>query len=199
MNYLAHFHLAQASDDWIVGALLGDFVKGPLRGAWPAGWEQGMRLHRRIDAVSDRHPLRQQMAQTLPQSYRRYAGILLDVYGDYVLSRHWALFNDEPLAVFKTRVYGLLARHRDALPPPAARMATRLIDYDVLGIYHRWDTVAGTLERIGTRLRGDNPLRDAAAALESHQRELDENFLLFYPQLQALCAQWRQEEHDAGR
>ena len=37
MNHLAHFALAQASDDLMLGGFLGDFVKGPLRGERPAG------------------------------------------------------------------------------------------------------------------------------------------------------------------
>mgnify|MGYP003629303282 FL=1 len=68
MNYLAHFHLAQQlasrcglderdamQQGLLIGGLLGDFVKGPLRGNYPATWEVGIRLHRRIDALTDSH------------------------------------------------------------------------------------------------------------------------------------------------
>lgn len=183
MNYLAHFHLARADDDWIVGALLGDFIKGPLRGAWPPGWEDGMRLHRRIDAISDSHPLRQRYARELTPEYRRYAGIMLDVCCDYLLSRHWHEFHDEPLPVFARRVYAVLARHQAELPAPAQRMAQRLIEYDVLGIFGRWNTVTATLERIGTRLRRSNPLATAGGELERHLPQLEQDFLVFYPEL----------------
>ncbi|HSB98034.1 MAG TPA: ACP phosphodiesterase, partial [Spongiibacteraceae bacterium] len=132
MNYLAHFHLARASDAWIIGALLGEYVKGPLTGAWPPEWEQGIRLHRQIDAFSDQHATRLQFARLLPTEYRRYAGIVLDVYCDYLLSLHWQSFHDEALADFAERVYALLVQHMARLPPPAERMAQRLIDYDVL-------------------------------------------------------------------
>lgn len=188
MNYLAHFHLAQAEDDWLVGALLGDFVKGPLRGEWPAGWETGMRLHRRIDALSDAHPLRQRFARELPPPYRRYAGIMLDVCCDHLLSRHWQRFNGESLPQFAARVYALLERHRAQLPAPAARMAQRLVEHDILQIFDRWDTVTATLERIGTRLRHGNPL--AAAGVELHARlpRLEQDFLVFYPDLMARSA-----------
>ena len=55
MNYLAHFHLAarlasergEEGDGLLIGALLGDYVKGPLRGDYPDDWEEGIRLHRR--------------------------------------------------------------------------------------------------------------------------------------------------------
>lgn len=185
MNYLAHFHLAKAEDDCIVGALLGDFIKGPLRGDWPAGWETGIRLHRRVDALSDAHPLRRRFAQELPPEFRRYAGIMLDVCCDYLLSRHWARFNDESLPQFAARVYALLEKHQAELPEPAARMARRLIDYDVLTVFYRWNSVPATLERIGTRLRRDNPLGRSGPQLEARLPRLHEDFLLFYPDLLA--------------
>ena len=56
MNYLAHFHLSHGNDDWMTGALLGDFVKGPLKGERSKALEQGILLHRKIDAFTDRHP-----------------------------------------------------------------------------------------------------------------------------------------------
>jgi acyl carrier protein phosphodiesterase len=55
MNYLAHLHLGGQEPDALLGSLYGDFVKGPLRGQWPAKVEAGIRLHRRIDAFTDSH------------------------------------------------------------------------------------------------------------------------------------------------
>ena len=52
MNYLAHSHLAarlasergEEGDGLLIGALLGDHVKGPLRGEYPDDVEEGIRL-----------------------------------------------------------------------------------------------------------------------------------------------------------
>lgn len=188
MNYLAHFHLAQAHDGWIVGALLGEYVKGPLRGEWPAAWEQGMRLHRHIDAVSDRHPLRLQFARALPTQYRRYAGIALDVCCDHWLSLHWRNFYGAPLPQFARRVYALLEQHKAQLPVPAARMAQRLIEHDVLCIYDDWNTIAAVLARIGERLRYPNPLQRAGKELLPYRTQAETVFLQLYPQLIDDCA-----------
>ena len=56
MNFLAHFHLAWPDEGLIAGGLEGDYYKGPLRGDLPSGLEQGVRLHRAIDAYTDSHP-----------------------------------------------------------------------------------------------------------------------------------------------
>lgn len=191
MNYLAHFHLAQDSDAGLLGALLGEYVKGPLQGAWPEDWEQGIRLHRRIDAISDRDSSRLRFAQALPAEYRRYAGIVFDVYCDHLLSLHWQRFESQPLPVFAARVYALLERHMAQFPPPAARMARRLIEYDVLCIYHEWNTVSGALERIGERFTRANPLARAGIELGVHLPLAERLFLDLYP---ALVAHARQRD-----
>lgn len=193
MNYLAHFHLACANDDWIIGALLGEFVKGPLRGEWPLAWEQGMRLHRTIDAFSDQHEARAQFARELPTDCRRYAGIVLDVCCDHLLSLHWSQFHREPLPQFTQRVYTLLQQcseqqYAEQIPPAALRMAQRLIQYDVLSIYAEWDTVTSSLARIGERLKRPNPLSRIAGELKPYLPHAEHAFLTLYPDLIAQCA-----------
>ncbi|EEF21876.1 Acyl carrier protein phosphodiesterase, putative [Ricinus communis] len=188
MNYLAHFHLASADDDWLVGALLGDFVKGPLRGDWPAGWEKGIRLHRRIDALSDQHPLRAELAAALPPDWRRYTGIVLDVCCDHWLSRDWTRWHDAPLPVFAERVYAVLADVESGLPAPAQRFAGRLRDYDMLNGYRDVAAVPATLQRIGARLRHDNPLRHAGAECTAVAARLHDGFEDFYGDLQRRLA-----------
>jgi acyl carrier protein phosphodiesterase len=184
MNYLAHFHLARAEDDWLVGALLGDYVKGPLRGELPAGWEQGIRLHRRIDALSDTHPLRAQLSAALPAEYRRYSGILLDVCCDHWLSRNWTTFHAEPLPQFAARVYRLLTDHHGQLPAAAQGFAKRLCEYDLLCGYGDWEAVPATLARISTRLTRTNPLAAAGAVLQPIAAALEPSFPGFYTHMQ---------------
>lgn len=189
MNYLAHFHLASragtASDRQalIVGALLGDFVKGPLRGDWPADWERGIALHRRIDALTDSHDEVIALLETLPPGYRRYGGIMLDVCFDYCLSRHWRHFHDTELSEFTQQVYRVLAGVEAQLPAPARRQAQRLRRYDVLCQMGNWQTVDGMLTRIGQRLRRANPLDASAAVLQQHLPAVEQRFMRLYPQL----------------
>lgn len=183
MNYLAHFHLASADDDWIAGALLGDYIKGPLSVDLPSRLRHGIQLHRRIDAFTDTHPLRREFARHLPDSYRRYAGIVLDVCCDHWLSVHWAQFEAQPLTAFAGRIYGVLQVNLVQMPAPAARMAQRLIEHDVLLQYHDVAVVAATLERIGWRLRSDNPLRCMGAESVEYLAAAEPIFIELYPQL----------------
>ena len=49
INYLAHLYLSGDSPGERAGALLGDFVKGPVLSDWPTDVAFGIRLHRRVD------------------------------------------------------------------------------------------------------------------------------------------------------
>lgn len=188
MNHLAHFHLARSRDDWLVGALLGDYIKGPLRGELPH-WEQGIRLHRKIDALSDNHALRTQLAGRLPPLLRRYAGIILDVCCDHWLTRHWQVVASLPLPVFADRVYGVLDQHAAQLDASSQHLITRLRDYNLLCGYEDWEAVPATLRWIGMRLPRANPLITIDSAALTAARDLEGEFPNFYAELTAALAQ----------
>lgn len=189
MNYLAHFHLAtcarqgDAAQGLIIGALLGDFVKGPLRNGWPTDWEAGIALHRRVDALTDSHPEVSALLRTLPPAYRRYGGIMLDVCFDYCLARHWRNFHGAPLPDFAQQVYATLSLHDAQFPPAARKQAQRLQQYNVLVNMANWHTVDNVLSRIGQRLTRANPLDSSATLLQERLADIEAHFLRLYPQL----------------
>ena len=108
MNHLAHFHLTGGSEPLVVGALLGDCIKGPLDGRLSQPLELGVRLHRRVDAFMDGHPLLRQLRSLFPGRERRLAGIVLDMYFDHLLVRHWRRFHERELAHFSSSIYAIL-------------------------------------------------------------------------------------------
>ena len=57
MNFLAHLHLVYDDEDLMLGALLGDFVRGRRAlWSWPVNVRKGIKLHRRIDKLTDQAP-----------------------------------------------------------------------------------------------------------------------------------------------
>ncbi len=189
MNFLAHFHLAWPDEGLVAGGLEGDYIKGPLRGALPPDIERGIQLHRALDAYTDGHPLIQQLRRDLPQSLRRYAGILIDLSFDHYLSRHWSTFSDISLPHFNRGVYRTLSNPELVLSEGARRMSARLITFDLLNLYTDWETVLTTATRIGQRFRRHNPFLDIDRELSPAQHTLEQAFLNFYPQLQSFCKQ----------
>lgn len=183
MNFLAHFHLAWPDDELIAGGLEGDYFKGPLSGQLPEGIERGVQLHRAIDGFTDRHPAVEAVRCEFQHGLRRYAGILIDLSFDHFLSRHWQQFADMALPDFNSGIYRSLEQQRELLSPDAQHMHSRLVEYDLLGIYQQWETVPASAERIGNRFRRENPFTGIDGELEQRRDRLEEAFLDFYPDL----------------
>jgi len=187
MNYLAHLHLGGPLPAQLLGSLYGDFVKGRLAGHYSPEIEAAIRLHRRIDTFTDSHPLVLQAKARFPAERRRYAGILLDIFFDHCLARHWADFADEPLDAFSARVYQVLAEQAE-LPGKLALIAPRMAAQDWLGAYREFAVLEGVIAGIGRRLSRPEVLLGSMDELEQLYDVLNEDFRLFYPELQRFAA-----------
>jgi acyl carrier protein phosphodiesterase len=187
MNFLAHFHLAWPDDGLIAGALEGDYYKGPLRGELPANIEQGVKLHRAIDAYTDSHPVVVSLRGQFPDHLRRYAGIVIDIAFDHYLTIYWEKFGSLSLQDFNRSIYRSLGEQDALLSVGSQRMIKRLVDYDILNAYHDWDAVPATASRVGERFKRGNPLHAVYDAITPLRPQLNLAFLDFYPQLQNFC------------
>lgn len=186
MNYLAHLHLGGPRPGQLLGSLYGDFVKGPLAGRFAAEVEAAILLHRRIDAFTDRHPLVRAACARFPVERRRYAGILLDLFFDHCLARHWDDYADEPLAGFSARVYRVLDAEPQ-LPGRLAQIAPRMAAQDWLGSYREFAVLERVLLNMQRRLSRPEGLDGALIELERLYPALLEDFRRFYPELMAFA------------
>jgi acyl carrier protein phosphodiesterase len=182
MNYLAHFHLAGDEPTMIVGALLGDYVKGPLNNQYNADIRKGIRLHRSLDNFVDQHHATRLAAQLFDKKYRRYSGILLDLFFDHFLARHWARYHQQELAEFSQQVYQLLEENHLYLPAKARQFVSRMSGRDLLSSYGQREVIQQSLAHIGTRLSRENPLHHAARQMDEHYDSLEQTFITFYPE-----------------
>ena len=103
MNFLAHLWLADQTRTSLAGAILGDVARGADLTMYPDEIALGIRLHRRVDAATDRHPLVVAAREGFAQGRRRYAGIVLDLVCDHLLAGDWARYSAEALPDFCQR------------------------------------------------------------------------------------------------
>lgn len=195
LNYLAHIYLASYSDNAMLGALMGDFVKPHAGLDFPAETEAEIITHRKIDCFTDSHPIVLEAKRLFATPSRRYAGILLDVFYDHLLAKKWEHFSAEPLDDFIARFYELLSRQAlaNALPPRLAQAVPYMVEQDWLGSYRDFVGVKVAIDRISTRLsRKPELLRDGVADLEEHYVELSRGFDAFFPELINFVAGHRQ-------
>lgn len=158
MNHLAHAWLAGPDPDVVVGSVLADFWRGAPDPAWRPGVVAGVRLHRRIDAITDTHPAVAAARAYFDPGVRRWAGVALDVWFDHCLARDFERVTGEPLRGFVERVHAALAGARLADPPAFGLFVARLARHDGLAAYADRGHLDLVFERIAARASRANPL-----------------------------------------
>ncbi len=184
MNYLAHFALSNLNQASLIGNYLGDFVRGKTIEDYSLPIQEGIKLHRTIDSYTDCHPIVVQSKQRIPQPFRRYSGILIDVFYDHFLCQHWQAFYSIPLIDFVQYVYQTLAEYEEQFPERAKMFSQRMKQENILISYTSIEGIRSALERIEQRLRQPNNLRDGIRYLTHSFHQLENDFLTFYPQLE---------------
>ncbi|WP_426687385.1 ACP phosphodiesterase [Rhodanobacter ginsengiterrae] len=191
MNHLAHALLAGDDEELQLGGMLGDFVHGqPDPALFPPRVIAGIRLHRAIDVYTDAHPEVLAAKALLPAPYRRYAGILLDMWFDHCLARGFPRWSGLPLQPYSDALRGLLWQ-RDALLPPALRRFREYMELQGLPANYADPMVLGhALTGIGQRLSRANPLDSALPVLLEHEAGLQQRFETFFPELREFAREW---------
>ncbi|GAA5525864.1 acyl carrier protein phosphodiesterase [Microbulbifer aestuariivivens] len=192
MNYLAHLLLSGPDPDWRLGGLLGDFVKGPLAGERPTAIEAGIRLHRRIDALTDSHPAyRAALAQLHPR-WRRYAGIALDIWFDHLLCQTWPRWHPQPLEAYSAECWEDFRRRSRYIPPRAQAFMHRAEQFKLLQRYRDEQVIEQALLRVGQRLRRPVALEHMLPELLAARAALQPQFEALLQDLSREAARFRQ-------
>lgn len=187
MNYVAHALLAPAEPIALLGNLLGDSVKGPLPGALASNLAAAVAHHRRVDAACDAHPAFRRSRRLLFPALGHYAGVVVDVLFDHVLSADWSVYVPaETLDDFAARVYTTITAHRESLPAPLRESADTLVRHDVLRRYRELDSVREALRRMHHRLRRPVDLTAGIGAFREHRAEFAADFGALFADLRAL-------------
>ena len=191
MNYLAHALLAGVIPADRIGGVIGDFVKGPLDplpDGLGAGLAAGVMLHRRIDSFADSHPAFRRSRGRVSAARRRVGGVMVDMFYDHFLARHWAQFSEQALGDFTADTYRMIALHPEPLPPAFGPVFERMRAHDWLASYQDAAVVALALDRMAEfRLRRPNPLAGAGEELLAGYAGLEADFFEFLPDARAFA------------
>jgi acyl carrier protein phosphodiesterase len=140
---------------------------------------------------TDAHPVVIALRGRFVAPFRRYAGILIDVWFDHLLARDFSRWSDTPLAMFSESVIDLLQRHRDELPPDLQRFAVYMERAGLPAAYADSAVVGRALAGIWTRLSRANPLDHALPVLQALDTELQAGFEAFFPELMTFAVDGR--------
>ena len=183
MNLLAHALLASPDPEVMLGSLIGDFVRGRIDAALPPRVQAGIALHRAIDAYTDAHAEVAAARALFVPPYRRYAGIMLDVWFDHLLARQWVRFGEDDLDDFSDRVRGLLAMESGFVPERMRGFVAYLEANRLPAAYRDIAMIGQALRGMSRRLKRANPLAEALPVLAALHAPLQERFDAFFPAL----------------
>jgi acyl carrier protein phosphodiesterase len=194
MNWLAHTLLSEPNTDFQLGNLLADLVRGPDRSAMSADFLRGAACHKAIDAFTDSHPVVRRSRERVGAEYRRFSGVLIDVFYDYLLANQWQHYSSQSLDVFVQDFYAGARATTLSLPSDAKVTLDRIVRFDSLGSYRELEGVERALRRISTyltqRWRRPFALEASVPLLSADEAGFTEDFAEFFPQLQAHVGEW---------
>lgn len=192
MNFLAHLLLSCSEEELLVGNFLGDFVRNRDLPQLSAGIQRGVQLHRHIDTYTDQHAAVRQGTRLLQPAHRKYAGVILDIYFDFLLARHWAQFGPGSLREFTHRMYRVLEKYLPQCPPRVASFVPNMIADDWLMQYTHYPGLEETFRRLRRRVSQPDYFDDVVDTLRREEESLDGIFLAFFPdiiaEVQRFCA-----------
>jgi|TARA_B110000285_G_scaffold234082_1_gene309819 acyl carrier protein phosphodiesterase len=184
MNYLAHAFLSFGEEKILVGNLVGDFVKGRKRFEnYPKNIQNGILLHRHIDAFTDRHPVLKESVARLKPTQNRYASVVVDILYDYFLANNWSKYSDEPLEVFANKTYRQLEQNFHLMPEKVSWIFGRMIADNWLIGYEFEERMEFTFEKVSNRVKNDHNMLTAIDDLRKYKAVLNDDFQRFFPDL----------------
>ncbi|MEP6881557.1 MAG: ACP phosphodiesterase [Dokdonella sp.] len=191
MNHLAHALLSGPDDDVRLGGMLGDFVRGGIDPQLPIGVRQGIALHRAVDTFTDTHPDIRALRGLFEPPYRRYAGILIDIWFDHLLARDFSAWTDIPLEDFSHDLGRLLVDRNEALPESLRHFRAYMQARGLPAAYSNRSMISEVLIGVGSRFKHANPLAHGLIEISRLEVELELAFGGFFPELVAFANDWR--------
>ena len=164
---------------------------GPGQPAWRFCQRAGAAdcvARRGIDGFTDSHALVLQSKARVSPQRRRFAGIMVDMFYDHLLARHWQQFSELPLAEFSQQSYRHLLQQRDIIPENAWPVIRHMSEHDWLTSYAQLPHLHRALDNMSKRLRRDNAMPGSVAELEADYAAFEQDFFRFMPQVQAFAA-----------
>ena len=189
MNFLAHAYLSFDQPEILVGNLISDFVKGKKQYDYPAGIQQGIKLHRAIDHFTDEHLVTKEAKEFFRPHYRLYSGALVDIVFDHFLANDSNEFsNENELKDFSEKSYQIVSDYMYLLPDnfkkifPYMQVQNWLYNYRHVQFIER--SMLGLVRR-STYLT-DSSMADEV--LKKNYNELAICFQQFFPELKTFAS-----------
>nr|WP_312292223.1 ACP phosphodiesterase [Clostridium chromiireducens] len=183
MNYLAHIHLSDNSEENMLGNFLGDFVSKSLEDGFEYSIKQGILMHKKLDTFTDSHPNFANSRERISSANRRLAGVLIDIFYDHFLAKNWHAYSSVSLEEYADNFYKILKKYSYCLPDKLTRRMPFMIEENWLLSYRDISGIQVAVDRISKRFSNTrHPLVNPIDELINNYEGLQNDFKCFYPE-----------------
>ncbi len=186
MNFLAHLYLSGGVSDVMLGNFIADYVKGKRYENYRPMVQQGILLHRKIDAFTDSHDIVKQSAQKFKPAYGRYASVVIDVIYDHYLAKLWNDYSELPLKNFVNDAHAYLLRHYFSLPAGVKGFLPFLIKSRRLEKYQYFDDLEQSLRIMSNHSSLPAKSLEAIEILEQNYKDIQMEFQCFFDDIRQM-------------
>ncbi|MGE4544600.1 MAG: ACP phosphodiesterase [Pedobacter sp.] len=179
MNHLLHLYLVEPHPGARLGALLGDYIKGPLDRRLPEKVLHGIVHHRQLDSFAETAVAFRRSKKRLNPKLRHCRGILVDIAYDHFLAKNWGSYHSQPLEEFAASIHLVLQTYQSLLPPSFCKHLPRMLAINWLVALRNLDHIEIVLQRLAARLSRPNLLGKGIEELLRHQQGLETDFAAF--------------------
>ena len=185
MNFLAHIYLSGEGDELLtIGNFIADTVRGKEYLQYPEAMQRGILLHRRIDTFTDAHAIFRKSKHRLVPTYNHYAGVLVDIYYDYFLAKHWKEYSTISLEQYAQRFYNSLQKYQHLLSEKAQNLSKYIIAEHWLEKYQTIEGIASILYQMDRRTGFISKMQYAANDLCKDESLYEKEFENFFGEIQ---------------
>lgn len=183
MNFLAHIYLSGSDEEIIIGNFIADHVKGSNGKKFSKKIQAGIFLHREIDQFTDSHPEFLKSKTRLADKYRKYAGVVVDMFYDHFLSANWKDYSNENLESYTHRIYKIIARKYLILPTKTQWILPFMMKSNWLKAYGNFEGLDRALSGMARRTPFNSGMENAVTDLKKDYENYKQEFTAFFPQI----------------
>ncbi len=187
MNYLAHACLSFGNEDILVGNMISDFIKGKKKFDYPVAIQNGIMLHRMIDAFTDAHPVTKEAIGFFKPAAGPYASVFIDVVYDHFLANDKAEFPGLNLGLFAETTYQILEKNNALLPERFSRMLPYMRTQNWLYNYQFATGIENSFNNIFRRANYLEKNDAVFGAFNENYEQLQNCYNQFFPELKAFA------------
>lgn len=192
MNFLAHAYLSYNNPEILVGNMISDFVKGKKKFGYPAGIQQGIAIHRAIDAYTDEHLTNRELKLIFKPHYGLYASPIMDVVHDHFMANYPDAFpTEQTLMDFSMHTYDLLEPYTDLFPERFARMFPYMRAQNWLYHYRSLDGLRQSMGGLQRRAHYIKEMDTAFRIFTDNYKTFEAGFNEFFPDLETMVREVR--------